>query len=152
MLATWIAKSPKRCFGSFVCRQVLAHAGGVGAAQGWVPMGFRARGCRQSPRPPHSVHALSQCGPVVNVHIPKDKLTQMHMGFGFVEFKSEEDAQYAIKVLNMIKLFGKPIRMNQVHRARRPPRRPRGDAVPRAPTTPHRCIIYPLPTAPRESC
>ena len=36
-----------------------------------------------------------QCGPVVNVHVPKDKLTQMHMGFGFVEFKGEEDAQKA---------------------------------------------------------
>ena len=47
-----------------------------------------------------------QCGPVVNVHVPKDKLTQQHMGFGFVEFKSEEDAEYAIKVLNMIKMFG----------------------------------------------
>eukprot|EP00310_Coccolithus_braarudii_P015171 CAMPEP_0183356176 /NCGR_PEP_ID=MMETSP0164_2-20130417/43429_1 /TAXON_ID=221442 /ORGANISM="Coccolithus pelagicus ssp braarudi, Strain PLY182g" /LENGTH=238 /DNA_ID=CAMNT_0025529503 /DNA_START=156 /DNA_END=869 /DNA_ORIENTATION=+ len=54
-----------------------------------------------------------QCGPVVNVHIPKDKLTQQHMGFGFVEFKGEEDATYAIKVLNMIKLHGKPIRVNQ---------------------------------------
>ena len=29
-----------------------------------------------------------QCGPVVNVHIPKDKLTQQHMGFGFVEIGS----------------------------------------------------------------
>lgn len=41
---------------------------------------------------------LAQCGPVVNVHVPKDKLTQQHMGFGFVEFKSEQDAEYAIKV------------------------------------------------------
>ena len=57
-----------------------------------------------------------QCGPVVNVHVPKDKLTQMHMGFGFVEFKGEEDAQYAIKVLNMVKMFGKPIRVNQAAR------------------------------------
>ena len=40
---------------------------------------------------------MVQCGPVVNVHVPKDKLTQQHMGFGFVEFKSEVDAQYAIK-------------------------------------------------------
>ena len=57
-----------------------------------------------------------QCGPVANVHIPKDKLTQQHMGFGFVEFKSEDDTQYAIKVLNMIKMFGKPIRVNQASR------------------------------------
>ncbi|KAL3923054.1 MAG: hypothetical protein SGPRY_004344 [Prymnesium sp.] len=40
---------------------------------------------------------MVQCGPVVNVHVPKDKLSQQHMGFGFVEFKSEQDAQYAIK-------------------------------------------------------
>ncbi len=32
---------------------------------------------------------MVQVGPVVNVHIPKDKLTQAHMGFGFVEFRAE---------------------------------------------------------------
>jgi RNA recognition motif-containing protein len=34
--------------------------------------------------------------------------------FGFVEFMGEEDADYAIKVMNMIKLYGKPIRVNKV--------------------------------------
>ena len=58
-----------------------------------------------------------QAGPVINVHIPKDKLTQAHMGFGFVEFRAETDAEYCIKILNMIKLFGKPIRINPVQRA-----------------------------------
>ena len=47
-------------------------------------------------------------GPVVNCHMPKDRVTQTHQGYGFVEFLSEEDADYAIKILNMIKLFGKP--------------------------------------------
>lgn len=41
---------------------------------------------------------------VANVHIPKDKVTQMQQGFGFVEFKTEEDADYALRVLNMVKL------------------------------------------------
>ena len=59
-----------------------------------------------------------QAGPVVSVHIPKDKLTQAHMGFGFVEFRAEHDAEYAIKVLNMIKLFGKPIRVNPASKER----------------------------------
>jgi splicing factor 3B subunit 4 len=59
-----------------------------------------------------------QAGPVVSVHIPKDKLTQQHMGFGFVEFKADVDAEYAIKVLNMIKLFGKPIRVNAAAKER----------------------------------
>eukprot|EP01118_Nematostelium_gracile_P017773 TRINITY_DN7701_c0_g1_i1.p1 TRINITY_DN7701_c0_g1~~TRINITY_DN7701_c0_g1_i1.p1 ORF type:complete len:253 (+),score=83.17 TRINITY_DN7701_c0_g1_i1:61-819(+) len=56
---------------------------------------------------------MLQAGPVVNVHIPKDKLTGTHAGFGFVEYRNEEDAEYAIKILNMIKMFGKPIRLNK---------------------------------------
>jgi len=59
---------------------------------------------------------MLQAGPVVNVFIPKDKLTNTHMGFGFVEFRDEEDADYAIKIMNMIKLFGKPIRVNKASR------------------------------------
>ncbi|KAG6412425.1 hypothetical protein SASPL_125103 [Salvia splendens] len=54
-----------------------------------------------------------QAGPVVNVYVPKDRVTNAHQGYGFVEFRSEEDADYAIKVLNMLKLFGKPIRVNK---------------------------------------
>ena len=57
-----------------------------------------------------------QCGPVVNVHIPRDKITNDHQGYGFVEFKSEEDADYAIKIMHMIKLFSKPIKVNKVTR------------------------------------
>ncbi|XP_055917497.1 splicing factor 3B subunit 4 [Eupeodes corollae] len=54
-----------------------------------------------------------QAGPVVNVHMPKDRVTQMHQGYGFVEFLSEDDADYGIKIMNMIKLYGKPIRVNK---------------------------------------
>jgi len=56
---------------------------------------------------------MVQAGPVANVHLPRDKITNTHQGFGFVEFKNEEDADYAIKILNMIRLFGKPIRCNK---------------------------------------
>ncbi|XXG42663.1 hypothetical protein AAC387_Pa01g2888 [Persea americana] len=56
---------------------------------------------------------LVQAGPVVNVYVPKDRVTNLHQGYGFVEFRSEEDADYAIKTLNMIKLYGKPIRVNK---------------------------------------
>lgn len=94
----------------------------------------------------------------VNVYVPKDRVTNLHQGYGFVEFRSEEDADYvsiylfvtlrycwiyprwigkvstyvdistpaspshnfwtwmqAIKILNMIKLYGKPIRVNKVY-------------------------------------
>jgi RNA recognition motif-containing protein len=40
-----------------------------------------------------------QAGPVVNVHLPKDRITQQHQGYGFVELMSEEDADYCLKVL-----------------------------------------------------
>ena len=40
-------------------------------------------------------------------------LEHRHQGYGFVEFISEEDADYAIKIMNMIKLYGKPIRVNK---------------------------------------
>lgn len=52
----------------------------------------------------------------VNVHMPKDRITQTHQGYGFVEFMGEDDADYAIKIMNMIKLYGKPIRVNKVSR------------------------------------
>ena len=68
---------------------------------------------------------MVQAGPVVSVNMPKDRVTANHQGFvlkacviqfffrfGFVEFMSEEDADYAMKILNMIKLFGKPIKVN----------------------------------------
>ncbi|XP_052832846.1 splicing factor 3B subunit 4 [Octopus bimaculoides] len=45
--------------------------------------------------------------------MPKDRVTQSHQGYGFVEFMGEEDADYAIKIMNMIKLYGKPIRVNK---------------------------------------
>ena len=50
----------------------------------------------------------------VNVHMPRDRITQSHQNYGFVEFMGEEDADYAIKIMNMIKVYGKPIRVNKV--------------------------------------
>jgi hypothetical protein len=32
--------------------------------------------------------------PAVNVYLPKDRVTNAHQGYGFVEFRSEEDADY----------------------------------------------------------
>lgn len=54
-----------------------------------------------------------QAGRIINVHLPKDRVTQSHQGYGFVEFISEEDAEYAARVMNQIRLFGKPIRVNK---------------------------------------
>lgn len=54
-----------------------------------------------------------QAGPVVSVHMPRDRITGKHQGYGFVEFLGEQDADYALKIMNMVKLFGKPIRVNK---------------------------------------
>lgn len=76
---------------------------------------------------------MLQVGPVINTHIPKDKLSGAHSGFGFVEFVNEEAAEYAIRVMvrfpscathltrsqNMVKLFGRPIRVNRAARNNR---------------------------------
>jgi len=56
---------------------------------------------------------MLQVGPIINVHLPKDRVTQSHQGYGFVEFGSEEDADYAAKIMNQIRLWGKPIRVNK---------------------------------------
>ena len=32
--------------------------------------------------------------PAVNVYLPKDRVTNNHQGYGFVEFRTEEDADY----------------------------------------------------------
>src|SRR5258708_38328917 len=50
----------------------------------------------------------------VNVRLPKDRISMAHQGYGFCEFLTEEDAEYACKIMNQIKLWGKPIRVNKV--------------------------------------
>jgi splicing factor 3B subunit 4 len=57
---------------------------------------------------------MLQAGRIVNVHLPKDRVTQSHQGYGFVEFVSEEDAEYAARIMNQVRLYGKPIRVNKV--------------------------------------
>ncbi|EPQ27810.1 uncharacterized protein PFL1_04555 [Pseudozyma flocculosa PF-1] len=56
---------------------------------------------------------MIQAGPLVHLHLPKDRITQSHQGYGFAEFQTEADADYACKVMNGLKLYGKPIRVNK---------------------------------------
>ncbi|KAJ2742977.1 Spliceosome-associated protein 49 [Coemansia sp. BCRC 34301] len=62
---------------------------------------------------------MVQAGPVVNVHLPKDRVTQSSQGYGFCEFQTAEDADYAVKIMNMVKVFGKPLRVNKSAHDRR---------------------------------
>ena len=52
---------------------------------------------------------------LVSVFIPKDRVTSIHQGFAFVEFKGEEDADYALKIMNMIKLYGRKSLLFKCH-------------------------------------
>ncbi len=56
---------------------------------------------------------FTQVGRVSSVHMPKDKLTSTHNGYGFVEFVDVSDAEYAMQIMNMVKLFGKPLRVSK---------------------------------------
>ncbi|TQV92148.1 hypothetical protein V2A60_004447 [Cordyceps javanica] len=56
---------------------------------------------------------MLQMGPIHNIHMPRDRVTQSHQGFGFVEFRTPSDAEYAAAVMNGIKLFGKSLRVNK---------------------------------------
>lgn len=58
---------------------------------------------------------FTQVGPVVNVFMPKDKLSGTHKGNAFIEFKSEDDAEYALRVMNMVKLYDRPIKVDKVY-------------------------------------
>ncbi len=62
---------------------------------------------------------MAQCGPVVSIHMPRDKISGKHLGYGFVEFRNEEDTEYAIKVMNLVKLYTKPIKMNSTSQDRK---------------------------------
>ncbi|KAL5615624.1 hypothetical protein BROUX41_005661 [Berkeleyomyces rouxiae] len=56
---------------------------------------------------------MLQMGPIHNLHMPRDRVTQNHQGFGFVEFRTPADAEYAANVMNGIKLYGKSVRVNK---------------------------------------
>lgn len=52
---------------------------------------------------------FTQCGPVASVSLPRDRVSGKHQSYGFIEFRYERDADYATKIMNMIKLFEQPI-------------------------------------------
>lgn len=56
---------------------------------------------------------MLQMGPIHNIHMPRDRVTQSHQGFGFVEFRTPSDAEYAANVMNGVKLYGKSLRVNK---------------------------------------
>lgn len=62
---------------------------------------------------------MVQAGPVRHVYIPRDRITGSHFGYGFCEFRRPLDALYALKTLNMVTFFSKPLRISQATHDRR---------------------------------
>lgn len=63
---------------------------------------------------PRILHELMlNAGRVRNVNMPVDRVNSQHQGFGFVEFHTEDEADYAPKVMNNVQLHGNRIRVNK---------------------------------------
>lgn len=56
---------------------------------------------------------MQQAAPVKHIYIPRDRITGKHYGYAFCELATPLDAAYTLKVLNMVRLFEKPIRLSQ---------------------------------------
>lgn len=55
---------------------------------------------------------LIQTGPLKDIFMPRDKVNGQYLGYAFAEYASVQDAEYTIKVLNQIRLFGKPLKLH----------------------------------------
>ena len=69
---------------------------------------------------------FSQHGAVESAKVISDKYTNQSKGFGFVEMKSDEDAQKAISALNETQFEGRKIVVNEAHPQEDRPRRDSG--------------------------
>ncbi len=56
---------------------------------------------------------MLNAGRVRNVNMPVDRVNSQHQGFGFVEFHTEAEADYAPKIMNNVALYGSRIRVNK---------------------------------------
>lgn len=54
-----------------------------------------------------------QAGPVVSVYMPKDRVSLLHQGYGFVEYPSAKDADYAATLFANIKLYNKSVNVRR---------------------------------------
>ncbi|OBA20072.1 RNA-binding domain-containing protein [Metschnikowia bicuspidata var. bicuspidata NRRL YB-4993] len=54
-----------------------------------------------------------QVGPVRLLYLPKDRVLRTHQGFGFVEFRGIEDADFALNLLRGVRLYGRTLKMKK---------------------------------------
>jgi splicing factor 3B subunit 4 len=55
---------------------------------------------------------FTQVGRVVKVYMPKDRVLGNHKNMAFVEFRAPRDAEYAQLIMNMVRVYGRPLRVS----------------------------------------
>lgn len=55
-----------------------------------------------------------QVAPIRLLNLPKDRILRAHQGYGFVEFKTVDDADYAIQIFRGVRLFGRTVKLNKM--------------------------------------
>ena len=62
-----------------------------------------------------------QAGPLRSVYVPRDKIQGRHHGYGFVEYQHVRDAEYAVRVMQGVRLYGQQLRVSLSNVARPQP-------------------------------
>ncbi|KAL0265842.1 UNVERIFIED_CONTAM: hypothetical protein PYX00_011560 [Menopon gallinae] len=58
---------------------------------------------------------LVQTSPILHLHYPYDTISRQHRSYCIAEYPTEEDADYAYRVLNMVRLYKRPLRFFRMH-------------------------------------
>lgn len=58
---------------------------------------------------------LVQTSPILHLHYPYDTISKQHRSYCIAEYPTEEDADYAYRVLNMVRLYKRPLRFFKMH-------------------------------------
>ena len=56
---------------------------------------------------------LIQFAPIRSLNLPKDRVLGTHQGYGFVEFRGIEDANYVLEILRGVRLYGKSLKLRR---------------------------------------
>ncbi|KAL7719076.1 Splicing factor 3B subunit [Entamoeba marina] len=63
---------------------------------------------------------MIQAGPVVSVNIPRDRVSGQHKGIGYVEYRTERDAEYALKIFSdNVTFYGKQVKFNRTNQVKK---------------------------------
>lgn len=56
---------------------------------------------------------ISHISPVVSIKMPKDRITELHQGYGFVELRTSDDAEYVKQIYSGLRLYNKPLKISR---------------------------------------